>query len=103
MNDHQTRAEFHAERVIREVAEPIVDPSIAAAILEALHTEGLAVVRLKDLEIFMSHCGQAGTCRGCGARIYWFKDRLTQKPWPIGEHGAAHHIDCPKAAEFRRK
>lgn len=50
----------------------------------------------------LQNCGDKGICSGCSAEIYWMKHRKTGRPTPYTPAGLNHHIDCIKAADFKR-
>jgi hypothetical protein len=50
----------------------------------------------------LGRLGKEGTCRGCGATIWWVKN-AAGKSQPYSRQGISHFADCPKAAEFRKK
>lgn len=45
--------------------------------------------------------GQEGTCKGCGAKIWWVKTK-NDKPAPYTEAGINHFSDCPDKERFRK-
>ena len=50
------------------------------------------------LELIAGH----GTCKGCGAPIYWVKHVGKVEPVPYSTAGINHFIDCPKREQFRK-
>jgi hypothetical protein len=44
-----------------------------------------------------------GTCKGCGAPIYWVKHVGKVEPVPYSSAGINHFIDCPEAKLFRKR
>ena len=62
-------------------------------------TEEELLVRIAHL---LAQIGSPGTCRGCGAPIWWVKHK-NGKPAPYTAGGLNHFADCPAAASFKRK
>lgn len=46
--------------------------------------------------------GDKGTCKGCGATIWWVHHPKTGKGAPYTERGLNHFGDCPNAQNFRK-
>lgn len=44
--------------------------------------------------------GQPGTCRGCGAAIYWWMTPAGKRS-PHDQDGTSHFATCPEAPQFR--
>jgi hypothetical protein len=58
-----------------------------------------ASVRIQRL---LDQVGDLGTCKACGAKIWWIKTRRGKRA-PYTAEGINHFADCPQAEEFRRK
>lgn len=56
------------------------------------------VLRVK---VLMQTVGEPGTCKGCGADIFWIVTKSGKRA-PYTALGLNHFADCPKASAFRR-
>lgn len=90
------------ERICKLCARPISqhadDPEDclrhAVRRIDALERRAEALVKL---------VGEAGTCRGCRAEIFWLKAFRTGKPAPYDANGVSHFATCPSAAQFKKQ
>lgn len=55
----------------------------------------------KRIGALLSNCGTPGTCKGCGAQIYWLQHRNGRNT-PYTPEGLNHFADCPQAKRFKR-
>lgn len=55
----------------------------------------------KNVTALLRNVGDAGTCRGCGAPIYWITHKNGKKA-PYTGTGLNHFADCPKSKDFKR-
>lgn len=46
---------------------------------------------------------ERGTCKGCGAEIWWRRHEKTATPHPYNVDGVTHFATCFKADEFRSR
>jgi len=51
----------------------------------------------------LKHVGEEGTCRGCGASIFWVRHIGKERPVPYDPDGLNHFATCPRADQFRKK
>ena len=61
-----------------------------------VHAQASVMTRLLDL------IGKPANCRACNAAI-WFVLHRNGKEVPYTAVGLNHFIDCPQAAQFKRK
>lgn len=74
------------------------------------------------MTVYDSSVGERGTCRSCGATVYWIRNELTGKSSPFdpvetcgacngqgckrcrfeGRLQKSHFASCPQAAEWRK-
>lgn len=43
------------------------------------------------------------TCKGCGAKIWWWKNPKTGASTPVTAQKLNHFVDCPKRQDFRKE
>lgn len=55
----------------------------------------------QNLTNILNQVGDPGTCKGCGAALYWVKHKNGKKV-PYTESGLNHFVDCPAADRFRK-
>lgn len=65
---------------------------------EGLYINGL----IGNIEKLLDMIGNKSHCKGCGAEIWWIKTKKG-KNMPVTNKALPHHIDCPKAEQFRKK
>ncbi|MGA8594473.1 MAG: hypothetical protein WB676_06985 [Bryobacteraceae bacterium] len=92
---------MNTERLCKLCARPVSqhgdspDDCARHAILriEAIEQRAASLIKL---------VGEPGTCRGCGAEIFWVKAFKSGKPVPYDPSGITHFATCSKAQEFRK-
>ena len=57
--------------------------------------------RLSQFDAMLKQIGESGTCKGCGADIYWFVTKNGKKA-PITPAGLNHFVDCEFSDRFRK-
>jgi len=55
----------------------------------------------KNIMSLLLQIGDMGTCKGCGAPIYWVTHKNGKKA-PYTTEGLNHFIDCPSANRFKK-
>lgn len=58
---------------------------------------------LTNISRFLSVIGEPGTCRGCGAKIWWIQNPKTGKRLPVTGEALNHFADCPNANSFKKQ
>lgn len=58
---------------------------------------------LRRIKKLLSLVGSQGKCKGCGAEIWWVPHLANGTRAPYTAEGLNHFIDCPDAAQFKRK
>ena len=61
-----------------------------------IHAQEKAMVTL------LKNVGDPGTCRGCGASIFWVTHRNGKKT-PYTPAGLNHFLDCEKGKDFKTR
>ncbi len=75
--------------------------------LKELHKDIEGLMKERDalrsnMERLLKQIGEPGTCKGCGAAIYWVQHR-NRKRAPYTASGLSHFADCPAASKFKTK
>ena len=91
-----------SERVCKLCARPVSihgdDPDDCAR-----HT----LLRVEQLEqraaALVKIIGEPGTCRGCGAEIFWMKAFRSGKSIPYDPSGVTHFATCPQKEQFQKQ
>lgn len=82
-------------RLVSEHGEDPEDcPRRAIMRIETLEKRAASIVQL---------AGAPGTCKGCGAAIFWLRAFRSGKNVLYDANGVTHFATCPKAGAFRAK
>lgn len=72
------------------------------ALEDALGVACMERDRLKlNIQHLLKQVAGEGTCKGCGAKIWWVKHK-NGKSVPYTDEGLNHFADCPQAGKFKR-
>jgi len=87
-------------KLMEEIQEEAID-SIKQMWADLTAERSQRILFEKRLQALIKQIGSPGTCRGCGASIYWVKHH-TGRTAPYSPMGLNHFAECPNAKAFRK-
>ena len=85
MTDNNTSSLFGEDR--------LSDAEMQGALMNAMR---------ERISALLKHCGDAATCAGCGAAIFWMRHLPPKvRRAPYNPDGVNHFVTCPHAEAFK--
>lgn len=90
----------HARRMVEAAASATSREYDTIATLEARVAWMDRADIARAIRALLNTLGDLGSCRGCGATIWWIETKRSRKA-PYTAAAINHFADCPKSAAFR--